>query len=454
MASTPSIPRGTRDFLPEVMMRREYLFDTIRSVFRRYGYAPIETPAMEQLEVLTGKYGEEGDRLIFKILNNGDFLQGVDPALWDDPGRLAHQISKRALRYDLTVPFARFVVQHQHEITFPFKRYQIQPVWRADNPQRGRYREFYQCDADVVGSDSLLFEAEFVAIFDEVLSTLGLPGFTILLNNRKILTGYAEAIGQPDKFADICVGIDKLDKKSPAAVQAELEARGLPVAAITQLFDLINFRGDNQAKLNYLAQRLAVSETGRQGVAELQEVFDTLRHFPLERATVDFNLQLARGLDYYTGTIFEVKAQGVKIGSICGGGRYADLTGVFGKPGLSGVGISFGADRIYDVMEELGLFADQAQSSTQVLLINFGGDTYGPALDLLRQLRAAGLAAELYPEAAKLRKQFAYADKKGIPYTLAAGEAELATHTFQLKHMATGQQEGLPLATIIERISR
>ncbi|RMG75223.1 MAG: histidine--tRNA ligase [Bacteroidetes bacterium] len=452
MATTPSIPRGTRDFLPEVMMRRERIFDTIRAVFRKYGYAPIETPAMENLQVLTGKYGEEGDRLIFKILNNGDFLKGVDPTLWEDPARLAPEISKRALRYDLTVPFARFVVQHQHAITFPFKRYQIQPVWRADNPQRGRYREFYQCDADVVGSDSLLFEAEFVAIFDEVLSTLGLPGFSILLNNRKILTGYAEAIGQADRFTDLCVGIDKLDKKPPQAVQAELEGRGIPTPAISQLFELIQFEGEVQAKLDFLEARFEGSETGRQGVAEMREVIDTLSHFPLQRATVDFNLQLARGLDYYTGTIFEVKAHDVKIGSICGGGRYADLTGVFGKPGLPGVGISFGADRIYDVMEELGLFEDQAQSSTQVLLIHFGAETYGPTLDLLRQLRSAGIAAELYPDAVKLKKQFAYADKKGIPFTLAAGTQEHTAQAYQLKDMATGQQETLSLEAIIERI--
>ena len=435
-------------------MRRERIFDTIRQVFRTYGYAPIETPALENLDVLTGKYGEEGDRLIFKVLNNGDFLQGVDPALFDDPGRLAFQISKRALRYDLTVPFARFVVQHQHALTFPFKRYQIQPVWRADNPQRGRYREFYQCDADVVGSDSLLFEAEFVAIFDQVLTNLGLPGFSILLNNRKILTGFAEAVGQPDRFTDICVGIDKLDKKSPAEVEAELVERGLPAPAISQLFELIQFEGGLYEKLDFLESRFAQSETGRQGVAEMREVLDTLRHFPLQRATVDFNLKLARGLNYYTGTIFEVKAHGVQIGSICGGGRYADLTGLFGKPGLPGVGISFGADRIYDVMDELGLFENQAQSSTQVLLIHFGAETYGPTLDLLRQLRAAGIAAELYPDDAKLKKQFSYADKKGIPYTLAAGSQEHAAQAYKLKEMATGQQETLSIEAIIARLRR
>ncbi|MEM9986258.1 MAG: histidine--tRNA ligase [Bacteroidota bacterium] len=459
MAQKPSIPKGTRDFLPEVMLRREYIFDTIRTVFRKYGYAPIETPAMENLAVLTGKYGEEGDRLIFKILNSGDYFSKrnkqvvfpEDMALGE--AKFTLKIAEKALRYDLTVPFARFVVQHQNELTFPFKRYQIQPVWRADRPQKGRYREFYQCDADVVGSDSLLFDAEFIAIYDEVLSRLGLPGFTIKVNNRKILSGYAEAIGHLDKFTPICVAIDKLDKIGQEGVGQELARADLPAKDITRLFELITFEGDAKAKLAFLEEQLAGSEEGRLGVSEMKEVFSWLSYFELARGTVEFDLQLARGLNYYTGTIYEVKAQGVNIGSICGGGRYADLTGVFGKPGLSGIGISFGADRIYDVMDELGLFPDSRASSSQVLLINFGSDTLPANLKVLTQLRQAGIAAELYPDSAKLKKQFTYADRLGIPYTLVIGSEEIANEAYQLKDMQSGEQAALSVDQIIERLS-
>lgn len=450
MAQKPSIPKGTRDFGPEIMLRREYIFNTIRTVFRKYGYVPIETPSMEQLSVLTGKYGEEGDKLIFKILNNGDFLKKARDL--DDSQKLSFQISEKALRYDLTVPFARFVVMNQNDLTFPFKRYQIQPVWRGDRPAKGRYREFYQCDADVVGSDSLLFEAEFISIYDEALSNLGLTDFTILVNNRKILSGYAEAIGQLDKFTDVCVAIDKLDKIGEDGVKRELEQRGIPSDSADQLFELITFEGTAEEKLSFLEEKLKSSETGLKGVEEIREVLATYQHFSTYNAKVDFNLKLARGLNYYTGTIYEVKVNNIDLGSIGGGGRYADLTGVFGKPGLSGVGISFGADRIYLAMEELGLFEDLNEGSAQVLLINFGEETLSAALTVLNRLRSEGIASELYPESAKMKKQFSYADKKNIPYTLMIGEEEMATGKFKLKNMTSGEQELLSIETIIERI--
>ena len=445
----PSIPAGTRDFLPQVMMRREHIFATIKQVFRKYGYAPIETPALEQLSVLTGKYGEEGDRLMFKVLNNGDFLKGVTDL--DDPQKLSFQICDRALRYDLTVPFARFVVMNQNELTFPFKRFQIQPVWRADRPQKGRYREFYQCDADVVGSDSLLFEAEFVAMFDEALSTLGIPGFTVLLNNRKILQGYAEVVNQQDRFAEICIAIDKLDKKPAAEVKEEMIGRGLPGEAIDKVLEIISYQGSNEEKLDFLENAFATSDIGRKGVEEMREVLSIHKHFPRFHGEIKLDLQLARGLDYYTGTIFEVKAKGVSIGSICGGGRYANLTGVFGKPGLSGVGISFGADRIYDVMSELGLFQDKRTTSTEVLLIHFPGEGYATSLRVLAQLRAAGIPAELYPEPAKLAKQFTYADKLGIPFTLVIGDEEVKNNQFKLKDMLSGEQSQVSLEELLAR---
>ena len=451
MSQKPSIPKGTRDFLPEVTQRRQYIFDTIKSVFNKYGYVPIETPAMEKLSVLTGKYGEEGDRLIFKILNSGDFLKGVNDL--SDAGKLSFQIAGKALRYDLTVPFARFVVMHQHELTFPFKRYQIQPVWRADRPQKGRYREFFQCDADVVGSDSLLFEAEFICIFDEVLSKLGLTDFTILLNNRKILTGMADVIGAADKFVDMCVAIDKMDKIGEEGVRKELDQRGIGSTAADQLFELIAFEGSNTEKLDFLGEKLAASETGMKGVEEMQEVFDYYEHFIKFDGIVDFNLRLARGLNYYTGTIYEVQVNNVKIGSICGGGRYADLTGVFGMSGLSGVGISFGADRIYDVMDELRLFKDLSAGSTQVLLINFGEETRTAALQALSQLRQAGIGAEYYPDSAKMKKQFSYADKKDIPFTLMIGSEELKSGRYQLKNMKTGEQVEVGSDELIGRLS-
>lgn len=435
--------------MPEVMIRREYIFDTIKRVFKKYGYAPIETPSLEKLSVLTGKYGEEGDRLIFKILNNGDFLKKARPEHLNDSQKLSFDICDRALRYDLTVPFARFVVMNQHDLTFPFKRYQIQPVWRADRPQRGRYREFYQCDADVVGSDSLLFEAEFVSIYDEVLSDLGLPGFRILINNRKILSGYADVVGHPDKLGSICIAIDKLDKIGQDGVMKELTGRGIDQKASEDLFEVITFEGSNEEKLDFLAEKLSTSEVGMKGVEEMREIFDILNNFSLRKGTLDFNLELARGLDYYTGTIFEVKAEGVKMGSICGGGRYANLTGVFGLDGLSGVGISFGADRIYDVMDALNLFKGLEASPVQVMLVNFGEDTRTTALKVLWKLRQEGISAEYFPEHAKIRKQFSYADKKGIPFTLVIGNEEAASGKYKLKNMRSGEQQDLDMEEIL-----
>lgn len=450
----PSIPKGTRDFGPEVMVRRDYIFDTIRAVFRKYGYAPLQTPSMEKLNVLTGKYGEEGDRLIFKILNSGDFLSKTsdEDLQARDARKLVPRISEKALRYDLTVPFARYVSMNQGKLVFPFKRYQIQPVWRADKPQKGRYREFYQCDADVVGSNSLIYEAEFLAIFDEVISTLGIDPFVISINNRKILSGYAEVIGQTEKFTDICVCIDKMDKIGPEGVGKQLGARGIPTDAIEQLFEMIQFEGNNQEKLDFLEAKFANSESGKKGVQEMREVLNTYSSFSRYKGEILFDLLLARGLDYYTGTIYEVKAPGSGIGSICGGGRYDDLTGVFGSKGLSGVGISFGADRIYDVMDFYGLFADIDLPGIKVLLINFGEETLAKCLEVLNQLRQEGVAAELYPDSVKLKKQFGFADKKNIPFTLMIGSEEMETGLFNLKNMETGEQEKLALTDLIQKM--
>lgn len=450
MSQRPSIPAGTRDFGPEIMIRREYIFETIRKVFRKYGYVPLETPAMENLAVLTGKYGEEGDRLIFKILNSGDFLKDVSD--FSDAKKLSFQISSRALRYDLTVPFARYVVMNQNDITFPFKRYQIQPVWRADRPQKGRYREFYQCDADAVGSDSLLFEAEFICIYDEALTNLGFEDFTIMLNNRKILTGYAEVISQQDKFMDICTAIDKLDKIGEDGVRKELGERGIPGDGADRLFEIITFEGSAEEKLDFLQKSFAGCEEGLKGVAEIREVLQTYSYLSRFAGKVELNLKLARGLNYYTGTVYEVKVNNFAMGSIGGGGRYADLTGVFGKPGLSGVGISFGADRIYDVMDGLGLFGQISASTSRVLIINFGEETLVPALQALSTLRNAGFAAELYPEKTKIGKQFSYADKKSIPYTLIIGEEELKTGKYQLKDMQSGAQTSVTMAELIQQL--
>jgi histidyl-tRNA synthetase len=452
--SKPSIPKGTRDFLPEVMVKRNFLFATIKKSFIKYGFLPIETPCMENTSTLMGKYGEEGDKLIFKILNSGDFLNAADEIALQEKNstKLTSSISEKALRYDLTVPFARFVVQHQNEIAFPFKRYQIQPVWRADRPQKGRYREFYQCDADVVGSDSLLYEVELAQLFDEVLSNLGIPDFTIKINNRKILSGIAEITGQSDKIVDITVAIDKLDKIGEDGVVKELLEKQLPKSTIEIIRPLFSMKGTNDEVLSAIADMLKASEIGGKGVEELRYVLNAVKAIGLRSAKLEFDVTLARGLNYYTGAIFEVKANNVQMGSICGGGRYDDLTGIFGLKNISGVGISFGADRIYDVMEELGLFPAFSEESTQVLLINFGVDDI-KAFQLLNELRKVGVNAELYPENTKLAKQMKYADAKKIPFAVFLGEEEMASGNLKLKELKTGEQVNLNLSQLITKLT-
>ena len=438
----PSIPKGTRDFSPAEMMRRNYIFDTIRSVFRTYGFAPLETPSMENLSTLLGKYGDEGDKLLFKILNSGDYAAGRS----DEELRQASKICEKGLRYDLTVPFARYIVQHQNEVVFPFKRYQIQPVWRADRPQKGRYREFYQCDVDVIGTRSLLCEAELVEIVDEVFRRLGIR-VVLKMNNRKILYGIAETIGHADKMMDITVAIDKLDKIGLENVKAELLERGLTQEAIEQLQPILELSGDNAAKLASLRTILAGSQTGLRGVDEIAEVFDLVAQAGVE-LPVELDLSLARGLNYYTGAIFEVKALDFAIGSISGGGRYDDLTGIFGMPGMSGVGISFGADRIYDVMTGLGLFPEEVCFSTRVFFTNLGAEEQRAALPLLRSLRQAGIAAEIYPEAGKMKKQMEYANRRGIPYVAIIGSQEIENGTVAFKDMRSGEQRQVPFAEL------
>ncbi|MCD7937966.1 MAG: histidine--tRNA ligase [Tannerellaceae bacterium] len=436
----PSIPKGTRDFSPVEMAKRNYIFNTIREVYHLYGYQQIETPAMENLSTLMGKYGEEGDKLLFKILNSGDFLSGIpDEELTErNTNKLAARLCEKGLRYDLTVPFARFVVQHRNEIHFPFKRYQIQPVWRADRPQKGRYREFYQCDGDVVGSDSLMNEVELIQIMDEVFRRFGIR-VAIKMNNRKILTGIAEIIGEAEKIVDITVAIDKLDKIGLEKVNEELRSKGLSEKAVEQLQPIILLNGSNQEKVNRLKEILAPSGTGLKGVEELQFILEKIEKTSLN-ATLELDLTLARGLNYYTGAIFEVKALDVQIGSITGGGRYDNLTGVFGMPGISGVGISFGADRIFDVLNQLELYPENALQTTQVLFVNFGEKEQDWLLPILREVRAAGIRTELYPEAIKMKKQMSYADAKQIPYVAIAGENEMTAGKLNLKNMITGEQ--------------
>ncbi len=453
MAQTPSIPKGTRDFSPEIMVKRNYIFDTIKSVFKLYGYMPLETPAMENLSTLMGKYGEEGDKLLFKILNSGDFIGDVPESelLERNSLRLTNRIAEKGLRYDLTVPFARFVVQHQNELTFPFKRYQIQPVWRADRPQKGRYREFYQCDVDVVGSDSLLHEAELVQMVDEVYRRLNIR-VRLLMNNRKILAGIAETIGHPDRLTDITVAIDKMDKIGLENVNAELREKGISAEAVEKLQPILNLEGTNAEKLEKLRHVLQASETGLKGIEELEKVFGYLDGVGVE-TEVRLDLTLARGLSYYTGAIFEVKALDVQIGSITGGGRYDDLTGIFGLKNMSGVGISFGADRIFDVMQQLDLFPKQDNTATtRLLFVNFGEQEERYCLPLLKKLRAAGINTEIYPEAAKMKKQMGYADKKGIPFVAIVGENEMQRATVSLKDMASGEQTELRPEELIEKL--
>lgn len=452
MAQKPSIPKGTRDFAPAEMARRNYIFDTIKRVFRLFGYRQIETPAMENLSTLMGKYGEEGDKLLFKILNSGDFMKEVsdEDITSGNLAKLTNKLCEKGLRYDLTVPFARFVVQYRGQLQMPFKRYQIQPVWRADRPQRGRYREFYQCDADVVGSDSLWNEIELLSMIDMVFSRLNVR-VCVKVNNRKILTGIAETIGEADKIIDITVAIDKIDKIGIENVNEELRSKGLSEEAISRLRPLLEMTGDNATKIEVLKTLLAGSETGMKGIEELETVvkgFDSLGH----NCDVEVDVSLARGLNYYTGTIIEVKALDVEIGSITGGGRYDNLTGVFGMPGLSGVGISFGADRIYDVLNQLDLYPGDVRQSVKVLFVNFGEKEALQAASVVKKLRQAGVAAELYPDAVKMKKQMGYADTEGIPYVALIGESEIAEGVVNLKDMLSGTQEKVDLDHLAERL--
>ena len=444
----PSIPKGTRDFGPLEMARRNYIFDTVRAVFRKYGYAQLETPAMENLSTLLGKYGEEGDKLLFRILDSGDFTKSLTPQDIGNPQVMAPKVSEKGLRYDLTVPFARYVVQHQNEITFPFKRYQIQPVWRADRPQKGRYREFYQCDVDVVGSSSLLNEVELIQITAEVFGALGI-GVTLKVNNRKVLAGVAEIIGHPDKMTDLAVAIDKLDKIGLEAVNAELAGRGFSAEAVAHLEPVLGLSGSNREKLEAIGAIIGGSETGMKGVAELTAMLDYVDELEVA-LPVELDLSLARGLNYYTGAIFEVKANDFAIGSISGGGRYDDLTGIFGMPGVSGVGISFGADRIYDVMLGLGLFPEDTAQGVKAIFVNFGAAEEVEAMKLLAGLRAAGVPSEIYPEAAKMKKQFEYASRRGIPYMVFVGGDEIFRRVAMVKNIVTGVQQEVPFDTLVE----
>ena len=452
MAQKPSIPKGTRDFSPIEMAKRNYIFNTIKEVFLLYGFQQIETPAMENLSTLMGKYGEEGDKLLFKMLNSGDYLKNAPAEMLEqhDYIHLIPKISEKGLRYDLTVPFARYVVMHRNDIQFPFKRYQIQPVWRADRPQKGRYREFYQCDADVVGSDSLMNEIELVGMIDEVFKRFGI-NVIIKINNRKVLSGIAEVIGAPDKIVDITVAIDKIDKIGLENVNAELLEKGLSQNAVDALQPLLTLSGSNEEKLATLSTLLASSEVGMKGVEELRYVL-TNSEAQQPKGVVELDVSLARGLNYYTGTIIEVKAKDVAIGSITGGGRYDNLTGVFGMPGTSGVGISFGADRIYDVLNTLELYPKDTLASTKVLFVNFGEKEGAQSLQYVMKLRANGIPAEIYPDSTKMKKQMSYANDKNVAYVAMVGETEMANGTIALKCMETGEQENLTISEVISKL--
>jgi histidyl-tRNA synthetase len=452
MAQLPSIPKGTRDFSPNEMIKRNYIFDTIRQVFTQFGYQPIETPAMENLSTLLGKYGEEGDRLLFRILNSGDFLKAVDKdklQISESTG-LAAVICEKGLRYDLTVPFARYVVMHRNDITFPFKRYQIQPVWRADRPQKARYREFYQCDVDVIGSNSLLNDVELIQVIDSVFSKLGIQ-CKVKINNRKILSGIAEFIGAENIITDITVAIDKLEKTGIEKVNDELVQKGINRRIIEKLMPILQLSGDTTTKLGNLSDILKSSEIGLTGIKETKEIFGYLKTIALEVQT-EFDITLARGLNYYTGAIIEVKANDVQTGSICGGGRYDDLTGIFGLPGVSGTGVSFGADRIYDVMTDLSLFQECTCSNTRVLFINFGKEEVKYSLPVIQKIRQAGINAELYPDPSKIKKQMSYADANHIPFVVLAGETEILEKKVNLKNMKTGEQVKLSIEELVNRL--
>lgn len=444
----PGIPKGTRDFLPQEAVRRNYIFRTIQEVFHLFGYQPIETPAMENLSTLLGKYGEEGDKLLFRILNSGDFLSGVPAGIPYDSSEWSRHICDRGLRYDLTVPFARFVVQHYNELVFPFKRYQMQPVWRADRPQKGRYREFYQCDADIIGSNSLLNELELVQMIDEVFRRLSLR-VLIKLNNRKILAGIAETIGMADQLTPLTIALDKLEKTGEEKVLQELSAAGAGAEVIEKLIPFLRITGGNESRLEQLSERIKASEEGRKGIAEMKELMGYVSSYAPE-ANVEFDITLARGLNYYTGTIVEVKSLDVSIGSICGGGRYDNLTGIFGLPGISGVGVSFGADRIYDVLQQTNRFPAEDSTACRVLFANFGGKEVQAVLEYVRKLRSAGISSEIYPDDTKLKKQLDYANRRNIPYVVLAGEEELSEGRVTLKNMTTGEQKKVGAEELVD----
>ncbi len=452
MAQKPSIPKGTRDFPPLEMARRDYIFETIRTVFKKYGYSPIETPAMENLSTLLGKYGEEGDKLLFKVLNSGDAFSGVSADMLGNSNSLSVKVCEKGLRYDLTVPFARFVVQHQNELSFPFKRYQIQPVWRADRPQKGRYREFYQCDVDVVGSRSLLNELELVQIVDNIFGKFGID-VLVKINNRKILSGIAEVIGKPEKLTDITVAIDKIDKIGLAAVKSELFEKGLTPEDVAIIEPVLTLDGSTAQKIESMRGVLSASQTGLTGLDEVKTLFDFIESAKVN-CSVELDLSLARGLNYYTGAIFEVKAVGVEMGSICGGGRYDDLTGIFGLPDVPGVGISFGADRIYDVLLALDKFPQSAVSASKVLFSNLGADEVKYSLPIIKAVRESGVSAELYPDNSKMKKQFDYADKKGIPFFAIVGADEVSAGKVSLKNLKSGEQKSLDASELIALMNK
>ncbi|NJY63265.1 histidine--tRNA ligase [Salinimicrobium sp. CDJ15-81-2] len=455
MAQKPSIPKGTRDFSPAEVAKRNHIISNIREQFEKFGFQPIETPSFENSDTLMGKYGEEGDRLIFKILNSGDFLQKANEQAYSerDSTKLTSSISEKALRYDLTVPFARYVVQHRNEIEFPFKRYQIQPVWRADRPQKGRFREFFQCDADVVGSDSLWQEVEFVQLYDAVFTALGLNGVTIKINNRKVLSGFAEVIGESDKLIDFTVALDKLDKIGEDGVKKEMQEKGISSEAIEKIQKVFGLKGTFSEKIEVLKDILEPSEVGRKGIEELEFINSAIEELKLNTATLDLDVTLARGLNYYTGAIFEVAApKGVAMGSIGGGGRYDDLTGIFGMSGVSGVGISFGLDRIYLVLEELDLFPETVSGNIKALFINFGEQESLYCLRAIKELRSAGVAAELYPDEAKMKKQMNHANKREIPFVILAGAEEKESKKFTLKNMKSGEQASVSLQELKNRL--
>jgi len=447
----PTLPKGTRDFGPAVMAKRQYILSTIKQVFQKYGFLQLETPAMENLSTLTGKYGEEGDQLLFKVLNSGDYLKDVDEEKLKarDSKGITFDISEKGLKYDLTVPFARYVVMNRHEITFPFKRFQIQPVWRADRPQKGRYREFYQCDADVIGTDSLLCEAEIVLMIREVCKGLGIQDFSIKVNHRGILSGLAAIADAKGNETSLFVAIDKLDKIGDEKVKEELRTKGFSDKSIDRIFDILHFQGSNLNKLEMLNSKLEDTETGLKGVEDMKQIIELLSKFDLDAETIDFDIALARGLSYYTGTIFEVKINKVAIGSVSGGGRYDDLTGVFGLPGVSGVGFSFGVDRLYDAMEELKLFPEETDESTEVLIAHLDHETMLYGLKALKQLRREGVAAEIYPDTVKLKKQLDYANKKKIPFVIVIGSDEMKSGQLTFKNMKTGEQQQLSIEEIL-----